>query len=537
MKSKKSFIYEANLKHNNKFDYSIIDYKTLKTKIGIICPDHGLFFQSPAKHLLGQQCPECSINSTRKKQMKSVDKFISEAINVHGDEYDYSKVEYKGNKTKVIIICPIHGEFEQTPDGHLSGRGCKYCGGTAKMDTKSFITKANIIHNNEFDYSKVEYVSSLDAVEIICKYGHTFKQSPNNHISKAYGCPICKGHLNKETFEIKSNAIHDNRYDYSNVKYIDKHTLVELVCYQCGESFDKTPYQHIDQQQGCSCYKPYTLEDELFDFVNDFDFSIIRNDKTILDGLELDIYIPNKKIAIEFDGLYWHSEVHKDKKYHLNKTELCEKKGIQLIHIFEDEWIFKKNIVKSRLKNILGLTSNKIFGRKTVVKEVETKQARIFFENNHLQGYVNSKIKLGLYYGDELVSCMTFGVNRAILKNKRDDNSFELLRFANNLDTTVVGGASKLFNHFIKCNDINSIVTYADRRWSMGDLYQALGFEFVHNTEVGFSYIKNKHRESRFKYQKHKILDLYGEDFKTHLYNDGIFKIYDCGNKKYRYDG
>ena len=251
--------------------------------------------------------------------------------------------------------------------------------------------------------------------------------------------------------------------------------------------------------------------------------------------MELDIFIPSHNIAIEFDGLYWHSELYKPSNYHLNKTELCEKQGIQLIHIFEDEWLFKKDIVKSRLLNILGLTPNKIYGRKTIIKEVSPKESKEFLNNNHLQGSTNASIKLGLYYNNELVSVMLFNKPRLGIGVTYD--GYELSRFCNKLNTSVIGGADKLLKYFIKTYQPKEIISYADRRWSQGNLYEKLGFNFIHNSKPNYFYINQNVREYRFNYRKN-ILVKQGYDInKTEreiMLDRKIYRIYDCGAKLYK---
>ena len=178
----------------------------------------------------------------------------------------------------------------------------------------------------------------------------------------------------------------------------------------------------------------------------------MQNDKHLIYPYELDIFSPKYNIAIEYDGLYWHNEKNVDMNYHLMKTELCENKGIQLIHIFEDEWTDKQDIVKSRLKSIFGVIDNRIYARKCEIKEVSHNESKLFLEKNHIQGNVNSKYRYGLYYNNELVSLMTFGNMRKSLGSKTKNECYELLRFCNKLNTSVIGGASKLFKHFIKIN-------------------------------------------------------------------------------------
>jgi len=181
----------------------------------------------------------------------------------------------------------------------------------------------------------------------------------------------------------------------------------------------------------------------------------------------------------------------------------------------------------------LGLSKNRIYGRNTIVKLIDSKTSKIFLDNNHIQGNVNSKIKLGLYYDDELISLMTFG-KRKIFGN----SEWELIRFCNKLDTTVIGGASKLFKYFVKTYKPKSIISYADRRWSSGNLYKNLGFEFKHASLPNYTLFNDvlKIRENRFKYQKHKLVKMgYDSNLTENEITQklGLYRIYDSGNLKY----
>ena len=214
-------------------------------------------------------------------------------------------------------------------------------------------------------------------------------------------------------------------------------------------------------------------EEEKFDFVKILDKNVISGTKKILPkNLQIDIFCEDKKLAIEFDGLYWHSEENnKDKNYHLFKTNECEKIGIQLIHIFEDEWLYKQNIVKSYLKNLFGVYDKKIFAEQCEVREISQYESFEFQKINHIKEAVNSKINLGLFYKNELVSVMTFS------KPHFDKNhDWELVRFCNKLDYNISNAVSKLFSFFEKAYKPKSIIGYVDRRWSQGDIYKNLGF-------------------------------------------------------------
>ena len=282
------------------------------------------------------------------------------------------------------------------------------------------------------------------------------------------------------------------------------------------------------------------VETELYHFIKDnLEHSILKNIKNIISGYELDIYIPDLNLAFEFNGLYWHNEISKNKNYHLNKTELCEEQGIQLIHIYEDDWEFKKYIIKSMILNKLGKSTNKIFARKTKVKEmVDNKVVRKFLNNNHRQGFVGSSVKLGLFYNEDLVSLMTFGKKRKIMNSVSSDKEYELLRFCSKLNTNVVGGANKLFKYFTKNYNPKEITTYADRSWSNGNLYNQLGFKFKGKTQPNYYYIINRKRKYRFGFRKDKLIkegfDINKSERQIML-DRKIYRIYDSGNLKYIY--
>jgi hypothetical protein len=534
-KTQKEFITEAVKIHGIKYDYSLVEYKNSSTKVKIICPIHGVFEQKPVKHVNAKQgCNQCAIIKVSNNQRKTKEEFISEAINIHGDKYDYSLVEYKSLGTKVKLICPIHGEFEQTPGNHLSGKGCRYCGGTTKMDTKLFIIKAKEVHGDKYDYYKVDYELSRKPIKITCPIHGEFEQIPNNHISKKQGCPECVGRIiNTQMFIEKSKQIHGNKYDYSLVDYKSTFDEVKIICPIHG-IINVRPHYHLNCYGCKNCSNSLSLnEKKIVDFIREMGIECIENDRSLLKEYELDIYIPSHNIAIEYNGLYWHSEEYKNNDYHLIKTNKCEEMGVQLIHIYEDDWLLKENIVKSRIKNILKLNEYKIYARKCVIKVVNKRDKKKFLDTNHIQGSVGSKIDLGLYYKDELVSIMTFG-KRPILNS----SEYELIRFCNKLNISVVGAASKLFTHFIKNYNPSNIISYADRSWSQGLLYENLGFEFVKNTTPNWFVVNKGKKENRIKYQKHKLIEMGGDINKTAteiMLEMGLSRIFDSGQKVYVY--
>ena len=254
------FLKKANERHNHKYDYSKAKYIDKETPICIVCPIHGEFWQTPVNHLRTYGCQKCSLEKRVKIRTMTQDQFIEKARKIHGDKYDYSKVEYKGSQEKVRIICPIHGEFEQVANYHLSGNGCPKCGRikanrNESLNIQEFIRRAREVHGNKYDYSKVEYVNNRTKVCIICPIHGEFWQTPNSHL-RGRGCPKCGIQerikifkSNNEEFIEKARKIHGDKYDYSKVNYINNHTKVCIICPEHGE-FHMKPNTHLNGQ-GC----------------------------------------------------------------------------------------------------------------------------------------------------------------------------------------------------------------------------------------------------------------------------------------------
>lgn len=218
--TKEKFVERANIIHGQKYDYSKVDYVNIMTKVCIICPEHGEFWQTPNDHInCKHACPKCSHRSFK----KTANEFIEESKRVHGNKFDYSKVEYKNENTPVCIICPEHGEFWQTPHSHLLGNGCRKCsdkinGKLKRISLEEFIRKSKEIHENRYDYSKVDYESTDKKVCIICPEHGEFWQTPHNHISQHQGCPKCsRSHMENDVHKLLT----ENGIDFVEQKKFD----------------------------------------------------------------------------------------------------------------------------------------------------------------------------------------------------------------------------------------------------------------------------------------------------------------------------
>jgi hypothetical protein len=319
--------------------------------------------------------------------------------------------------------------------------------------------------------------------------------------------------------------------------------LYKFKCDVCDKTLESTVYNLNNLFcDYCHPEKITTVENQFYNFLIEIlpkDTIIKRNDRSILNGKELDFYIPSLKLAFEINGLYWHSENSGgiNKNYHLNKTKSCSFYGISLIHIFENEWIHKMEIVKSIIK-VLTRTNTlvKINARDCKIKEVNESDKNKFLNNNHLQGEDKSTIKLGMYLKDELVSIMTFR------KSSRFDKTsdWELVRFCNSINTIVNGGASKLLKYFVNHYKPKNIVSYSDRRYFTGKIYETLGFKFVSHTPPNYHYLINNYKDIRHRmsFQKHKLeklLKIYNHSLSEweNMKNNGYDRIWDCGHGKY----
>ena len=537
-----SLLNKAKELYDNEYDYSLINsYNGINEKYPIICPKHGVFYKALSKHIYDHQgCPVC--NGRFRYDTNS---FIETAKKLpHCEDYTFDKVKYVNNKTKVIVTCKEHGDFEITPGHLLSGEGCPKCryiksANNKRRSVEEVISAAKIVHGDKYDYSLIkEYKNDRTKYPIICPIHGVYLQTMNNHIKGKQGCPLCGREKTTEASTIGfnkwkevANIIHNNFYSYHEDTYdgIENKTLI--TCPKHGDFWQKAN-NHTNLKQGCPhcSHSISSAETEISDFIRNLGFNIETRSK-VLGDCEIDILVPSLNFGIEYNGLYWHCELTKDKNYHLNKTIKAEKAGIKLFHVFEDEWEDKNEIVKSIISNQLGVTKNKIYARECVINEIDTKTASIFLKENHLQGYCPASIRLGLFYKGNLVSVMTFGKSRHFVGNGKYE--WELLRFSNKINTNVIGGASKLFKYFTKKINPQSVVSYADRRWSSGNLYKILGFNKYNESSPNYYYIIKAQRVYRFNMRKSILIKKYGcpPDMteKEFCYKNKWYRIYDCG--------
>lgn len=401
------------------------------------------------------------------------------------------------------------------------------------------------------------------------KYGESsffkkdeFKKNKKSYFIKKYG--VGSAMEVPEFVEKLKNTIRVNhleklipKLDENNLVLLDEYEKnksgntsysYNFKCIKCENIFSSTVLGSGKIPICRKCFpitKNSSLEQKIKDFLNEKNIKHIDSDRKILEGKEIDIYLPDYNMGIEVNGNYFHSELNGDKSklYHINKTIESNKKGVNLIQFYEDEILLKTDIVLSKISSKLNL-NNTIYARKCVIREISKKESMEFLNENHLQGYTIDKIRYGLFFNTELISVITFGNKRKSLGNKgKSLNEYELIRFCNKKYTNIVGGFSKLLKYFIKNFNPLKIITFADIRWSgvnpNNTVYYKNGFKFIKKTPPNYWYIKTDkyiNRHHRFVFRKDVLIK---EGYDKNLTEWEIMKIkeydriWDCGSLKF----
>ena len=434
---------------------------------------------------------------------------------------------------------------------------CQICG--KEYSTLHSLTIHIRIHNISVQNYYNKYISKSDPpLCSVCNKVSPFKSITEGYWTYHLKCSskaqeVKDKHLIYNISELKKRILKSqNEFDieFQNLDNIkSQHDMMNIKCLKCDYIYSNRWYNLMMGYGKCpNCFPKYTSpclkeEEEVYNFIRELlpsetvqrgMYGIIYSD--LNEKLELDIYLPERRLAIEFDGLYWHNdEIKMDQSYHLIKTEKCKEKNIQLIHIFEDEWIHKKDIVKSILKYKLGISTSKVNARECKIKEISTNEKNIFLNNNHLQGSDKAKIKIGAFYNEDLVAVMTFS-NGNISRGGNPTNklSWELSRFCIKNEYVITGIANRMLEYFKKNNDWNEIYSYADRRWSNGNVYLKLGFKLDTLNKPTYWYVNLKDitRIHRYNLRKKKTdpKDITELELRR---KEGYLRIYDCGTIRF----
>ena len=473
------------------------------------------------------------------------DEFIARSNIVHNFQYDYTQVQYVNSSTLVTIICRKHGAFQQTPYIHLRGGGCQKCGrekvsdklrgSTFQRETHdhdAFVAEASRVHHNHYTYPFVQYAKDLYA---ICSEHGPFKISNKREHLKGAGCQQCDFESRATTHEdfiARANAIHSHAYDYPE-PYTNLTTPITIVCKQHG-TFQQKPREHLRGHgcRVCALSGISVIEQRLADALPSFQ----QSNRTALDGWEVDLYDEQASLAIEVNGMYWHNEDNLPPSYHLDKLQRAEARSIRLLQFTEDELHDSFDLIVSMIEAKRG-NAQPLYARQCDIGTITKEQARDFLDANHLQGFCPASHYYGLFRYMRLVAVMTFG--KARFKNGAD---YELLRYANNQGIRVIGGASRLLAYHRKRNP-GSIISYANRRWSDGNLYRKLGFKELEPTPPSYIWWHGSGKTlTRYQTMKHLLPVLLKDKFNPeqseveNMRANGWARIFDCGNRKFWLD-
>lgn len=337
---KESFIRRAAAKYGGKYDYSHVNYLNTDTKVEVICQYHGSFYVTPYRHLHGQECPICTKNRYNESRTKTTEEFRAEAKAIHGEKYDYSRVNYVNSHTEVEIVCPIHGSFLQKPNKHLLGQGCPKCANKDKT-TEEFIDECRQIHGDKYDYSKTVYKGSKNKIVVTCKEHGDFLIEASKHLCGC-GCKKCSNKFVDDTYSFieRSKLIHGDKYDYSKAEYTKSSEKVTVICPRHGE-FHVKPNHHLSGV-GCPLCNRSKLETELEAYLKQKGIEF-ETQKTFdwLGKQTLDFYIPQFNAAIECQGIQhfkpimlfggekaYQETIERDKR----KMDLCKEHNLRLFY-------------------------------------------------------------------------------------------------------------------------------------------------------------------------------------------------------------
>jgi very-short-patch-repair endonuclease len=478
------------------FDLSRSVYRGQNHPTEFKCPTHGWGTMAAKYILQGKGCVLCYREGLSRRPRITQKKTLARFVEVHGDTYDYSRVQYRGQQVPVEILCKRHGSFFQKPEFHWTGSGCPQCyhedvrGASQRLNTADFVDRASKYLPPYFDFSLCDYKNSNTPVTVRCtQHNLSFSAPPRGLMAGENPCPRCN--------HMKSSA-----------------------------------------------------EDQVARFLSTLT-TVVQRDRTIIGPKELDIYMPEHKLAVEYCGMYWHSHGDKDderknKLKHAEKHRLCTEQGIRLITLYESEWLERPATIRRLLRNAVGKTRGKLMARKCSVGRPSPQEARAFYEKYHPQGGNGHGEHFGLYHKGKLVACMRFNYGANDRGAGAKVRQWTLSRYATRL--SVAGAASRLFKAFVAEYSPAQVKSFSDNRFFGGQMYEQLGFvleeEVAPDYQVWSSRIglrPKPHYQRRVlqkRLEEHGSSEVFDADTDQRTeaeitYLMGARRIYDCGKKRW----
>lgn len=474
------FLARARTTHGERYDYSEVVYAGNQKPVKIRCAEHGVFLQGPANHFAGKGCGACGTEKTAKSRRLDPSDFVARVRALHGGSVLLDdETAYGGWDERVSVGCPEHGRYMALPAVLLRGaRGCMACAievrGPERLTKEEFVERATALHAGKYSYERAAYAGFARNLEISCSDHGTFFQTPCNHM-QGKGCPRCSGSQSKPEVAL--------------LEWI-KRTL---------------PGVEIQERR-----------------------------RGVIPPYELDIYIPSLQVAVEFNGLYWHSaDKASDGEFrnkHLQKLQLCQEAGVRLIQVREDRWADRPEVCKSVIASALRLPSRRENARSCKIVELASIDATDFLMRHHLDGNAKASVNLGLSLDDELLAVMTFAKPRFA-----SDADWELVRLASLPFVHVRGAASRLLAHF-RARHRGQVTSYCNLEYGSGGVYGAIGMKLVSQSRPGYVWVKNGQRAySRYQTQKHKLSALLPNfdpalSESENMFANGFRRYWDSGN-------
>ena len=518
---------------------------------------------APQYFLRGNRCLKCS-----GKLKKTHEEFVQEVYDLVGDEYTVLG-KYKTTHTKIKMrhndeYCD-NNEYDVKPTDFLSGNRCPKC--MFRSVTKgidSFKEEVYDLVGDEYTVLSDAYINNGEKIIIqhnaeYCS-NNTYSVRPIDFTSMGRRCAICSakkvGDSNRKSLDtFKTEVYNLVGTDYVVLgDYIDwkTKTLFRHNIPSCKNEFEMRPGNFITNGNRCpKCAKFGSISNAEIDIIcfikNYYSGEIRVSDRSVLSGSEIDVYLPDINLGIEYNGFYWHSDKFKDKDYHLKKLNKAHEAGINLLFIDEVDWLNKENICKARILYHINGIKKSIYARNTELYFPTPKEEKEFLNRNHIQGYIASSIKIALKYEDNIVALLSFTKSRKNV-NQNNENEVELLRYATNIDYVVPGGFSKLLKNSIpliqrKYEDIKIITTFSDNNLSYGNLYEKNGFTLDHISKPSYFYVYQKKKYNRFTFRKSELKRLFPEyalegltEFQITDSIPGMYRVWNTGNNVYKLD-
>ena len=544
-----TFVERARAVHGDRYYYIEAAYKGISKKAGIVCKEHGEFMQAAFSHLAGRGCRKCGIAARAASRLAAskflAEKKIAELSNIPRNAlYSYAVAEYSGSNKPITIVCEKHGEFSQVYGNHVRGAGCPRCANdrasvALRYDFDTFVRKAAEVHGDRYRYDEASFSSLNERLTITCKEHGEFVQRGAEHLS-GHGCPACGRNATSlgrrvgwDEFLVRAVKAHGDKYLYSEEGFISVSESVRVVCRKHGE-FYQYAQDHLGGGNCPRCaVQVSTHEDEVKSLLERFGLNVTTSVVGLLPSTkELDIVVASARLAVEIDGLRWHSEKYgRGRTYHQDKTDEATRAGYSLIHLTDSQWKTRREAVESLLMARCGVAMRKLDARKCRAVCPTASEMREFMEQCHIQGFRPGKEYLGLICQGVLVAAASFGVSKA--------GEAELQRYATLPGSRVRGGLGKLVERWRRGHPTEGLISFCDTAHFDGKAYAAAGFlqEKVLPPDYGYTDgVAYYSKEAFRKTQQAKRFTNYDPALteKENAENNGWYRIWGCNKIKFK---